>query len=438
MGSLIMPCFGGSKSKKQPKQQKPKITPRKLRQIEEQQALEEDRQREEFLANFELVLPVKSESRLSFKFDVDIDRSISLSEFDILVQKHSCDFAEQRLEYAFQKQPPKADMTGEITEILGVVDEEATRRILSGGDSDWVYSTFDLLKDKHHCDAGEVRENMKRAIEESNRCSSSLSMTEEMFFNDWPDLVLKYSLDSITKTRITSEDIETDYKIAASRQPSALSIKQKNSIQKPSIHSFGNVSLPPSTCFEVEPEEPFNLIFDGAEHPDLASCTSVGEFAHYIVRRAATGLDDTSKDFERFAYTTTGSNRLDAVSMAETAKTSGSVLTTKATGFGNQLMLDVLKEEDEIGEQASFFETVSQSEKTSVQTEVTNKSIQVKPVNMKWKAKDAQSLLDQTIDDYVVPDLSYWFEDEWDDICERNNLLMPRLSQITQKSFDSS
>merc|ERR1719219_711363 len=104
----------------------------------------------------------------------------------------------------------------------------------------------------------------------------------------------------------------------------------------------------------------------------------------------------------------------------------------RETGFANQLVLDVLKEEDEIGKEVSFLASVSQTD-----TQVSNKSVQVKPEKKNIQVKPI-SILDQSTDDYVVPDLSYWFEDEWDEICERNNLLMPRLNQITQhKSYES-
>ena len=104
-------------------------------------------------------------------------------------------------------QPPKADMTDEITEILGI-EEQQTRKMLNSGDRDWAGSAFDLLADKHHCDMGDVRAEMRRAIEASSRCNSALSMAEELFFNDWPELVLKYSLETVTKTEITSVDLE--------------------------------------------------------------------------------------------------------------------------------------------------------------------------------------------------------------------------------------
>merc|ERR1712150_256074 len=50
-------------------------------------------------------------------------------------------------------------------------------------------------------------------------------------------------------------------------------------------------------------------------------------------------------------------------------------------------------------------------------TETTEKSVQVKP--------QEKLLLDQSIDEYVIPDLSYWFEDEWEEICARNSLSLP-------------
>jgi len=169
--------------------------------------------------------------------------------------------------------------------------------------------------------------------------------------------------------------------------------------------------------------------------------------------------------------------------------------------FANSLMMDVLKEEEELGKEISFFDyidyavehtisttqprilTVSENnsvndlEKNSVTKSETNPinssqknsstNLEVKSDNIsnfnqildnnsdtKSKSLDLTSiytqvteksvqvnqsklLLDQHIDEYVVPDLSYWFEDEWDDICERNSLLMPKLNEITARAKNS-
>ena len=410
----------------------------------------------------ELILPVQSISNLSFNFD-DIQDSNSLirtesiiSEFDTLVQKHSCDFTLLREDYAFMMQPPKADMTPEITEILGV-DEAETRRMLhcSGDNSHaWAGSAFDLLADKHHCDMGDVRDEMRRAIEASSRAPSALSMAEELFFNDWPELLFKYSLNSMSKTDITAEDLEN-----------------WNSHTSDTTISHGKVSLPPSVAVEVEPEEPFTLLFNKDDHPELKSCTSVGEFAHYIVKRAAGGLDDEDKDsdWENFGFIDERSLIYDeTVSMATSVKTgvmSRVEFRNKAKiyneKFANSLMIDALKEEEELGKEVSFFdyiddkimepkilntmqeettEHVNKVEKLSINskpesnhtentvktdklstisniTETTEKSVQVKPTE--------KLLLDQSLDEYVIPDLSYWFEDEWEEICARNSLSLP-------------
>ena len=57
--------------------------------------------------------------------------------------------------------------------------------------------------------------------------------------------------------------------------------------------------------------------------------------------------------------------------------------------------------------------------------------------SIKLRSSQHKLLLDQSIDEYVVPDLSYWFEDEWEDICERNSLFMPKLNEITARAKQS-
>jgi hypothetical protein len=396
-------------------------------------------------------------------------------------------------------QPPKADMTEEITEILGI-EENQTRRMLNSGDRDWAGSAFDLLADKHHCDMGDVRVEMRRAIEASSRANSALSMVEELFFNDWPELVLKYSLDSVTKTEITSVDLD---------EWESMSALSMGLGKKTSETSHTHVSLPSSnstiftTIFEVEPEaipEPFTLLFDKDDHPDLKSCTSVGEFAHYILKRATGGLNESDEDFENFAF---DDNGLDTVSIATTVKTG--IMSSMAfqdmktrrkldkqlrSEFADNLMMDVLGEEDDLGQEVSFFDYIGPSiegeiqklksdvrsmdwseimEETkppsefhsengseletksdnlsnfsqnntknlkkkvsahSIHSQNTKKSIKLRPSKQKL-------LLDMGIDEYVVPDLSYWFEDEWEEICERNSLFMPKLNEITARAKQS-